>query len=305
MVRVHDRPSPGTLTACSRSSRWRVADAATCGRSTRNVVSCTLAHACQSRAPYLSRRSDTDCDRPPAPDPRSSAGGVAAGPESPGQAAVALECPAGDREIIGEALYGDPRSSSRPRPARRCGSFSAATFARCSSFASCGSPRGTAKLQLLAQRDCHPIASVLLVARAGRCESRRGERLRERAARSLSDETTTNPRSRRRNAVGRLLRPRVTAIASSAQNSYPTRWMRDKSVDTGSTPRYRRISAVASSTPPSSGASSTPPFPSSGKRKAHIYPQTQCGSHYQDDVITERRLNGPLGSRLGARSPHV
>jgi hypothetical protein len=94
--------------------------------------------------------------------PGSSAGGVAAGPESPGQAAVTLECPAGDREIIGEALYGDTPQQFAPAPREALREFLRRHFRALLKLHFVRVARGTAKLQLLAQRDGHRIASVLL-----------------------------------------------------------------------------------------------------------------------------------------------
>lgn len=88
----------------------------------------------------------------------------------------------------------------------------------------------------------------------------------------------------------------ITAIANSAQNSYPTRWMRDKSVEyrvDGSVPADFRGRVVHAAKQWSKLNASLSFKRESGK--AHIYPQSKCGSHYQDNVITERSLNGPLG----------
>ena len=94
--------------------------------------------------------------------PGSSAGGVAASPESPGEAAVALECPAGDREIVGEALYGDNLRQFAPAPREALRQFLRSHFRALLRLHFVRVARGTAKLQLLAQRDGHPVASVLL-----------------------------------------------------------------------------------------------------------------------------------------------
>ena len=88
----------------------------------------------------------------------------------------------------------------------------------------------------------------------------------------------------------------ITAIANSAQKAYPTRWERDKSVEyrvDGKIPADFRGRVVHAAKQWSKLNASL-----SFKREkgnAHVYPQSKCGSHYQDNVITERKLNGPLG----------
>ena len=99
--------------------------------------------------------------------PGSSAGGVAAEPESPGQAAVALECPAGDREIIGEAIYGDTPRQFAPAPREALRQFLRSHFRALLALHFVRVARGTAKFQLLAQRDGRRVASVLLAREPG------------------------------------------------------------------------------------------------------------------------------------------
>lgn len=88
----------------------------------------------------------------------------------------------------------------------------------------------------------------------------------------------------------------ITALANSAKEAYPTQWIRDKSI------QYRvdgKISAdfrdrVVHAAKQWSKLPASLSFERE-KGKAQIYPQSKCGSHFQDNVITERKLNGPLG----------
>jgi hypothetical protein len=82
--------------------------------------------------------------------------------ESPGQAAVELQCPTGDKQIIGEAIYpaDAPTTGVAPREALR--DFLRTHFRELLKlkFITVASP--AARIQLAARLDGHPVASVLL-----------------------------------------------------------------------------------------------------------------------------------------------
>ena len=73
-----------------------------------------------------------------------------------------LDCPAGDREIVGEAIYGDTPRQFAPAPREALRQFLRSHFRALLRLHFVRVARGTAKLQLLAHRDGHRVASVLL-----------------------------------------------------------------------------------------------------------------------------------------------
>ena len=84
-------------------------------------------------------------------------------PESPGQAALALECPDGDRQIIGEATLDatPPRSAPTPREAVR--RFLRRHFPGLLRLRFVTVARRAEEQQLVAVRDGRRVASVLLL----------------------------------------------------------------------------------------------------------------------------------------------
>jgi hypothetical protein len=88
----------------------------------------------------------------------------------------------------------------------------------------------------------------------------------------------------------------ITAIAHSGEEAYPTKWERDKSVafrfDNSVPGDYKKRVVAAAKQWNKVHASLS--F-KKAKGKAHTYPQTECGSKYQDNLITVRSLNGALG----------